>query len=511
MAVPDTSRSTSRLASEFGGLYASALKGLAWFHRWVGVALCLMFAVWFATGAVMVFVAFPSLSEGLRAARSEVVDPTQVRIGPAEASSLLEPSGGVRLISRAGTAAYIGKKDGQFRAISAVDGRPLPPIGAGEARRIAERFGQAPAASVDGPFDYDQWVVHQQFDPLRPVYRVRLADPQKTELYISARTGQVLQQTRGLERAANWVASVTHWIYFVPLRRSFAAWDWTVWVLSLIGLTSVTAGIWLGLTRSTRKMRSKRPALSPFRGLMRWHHVIGLAAGGFVLFWIVSGWLSMDHGRLFSEGEATASAERAYEEGGSGAHAAPLTAADVRTLATTASSITFDRVDGCQVAAATGPATPRIVAACPSGRMIGQGLPRAAILSAIAAAWPLERVESLTAVRADSPYAKAESLPNGVLEAKLTGPRTLRLFIDPVSGKLLVVMDRSREAYAWLYYMVHTYNYPGLSDRPALRITILLVPLALGFTFSITGVLVSLRRLRSFQPAPSRSKSGTLK
>ncbi len=487
------------------------LKALAWFHRWVGVALCLMFAVWFATGAVMVFVAFPSLPEDVRAARSDLIDPTQVRIDPAHAAALLGQSSGVRLVSRAGAAAYVGKQDGRFVAISAVNGRLLPPIAAAQARTIAERFGRTSAVSVAGPLDYDQWVVHQQFDPSRPLYRVRLADLQRTELYVSARTGQVLQQTQGVERAANWVGSVTHWIYFVPLRRTFAAWDWTVWLLSLVGLASVTAGIWLGVTRTTKKLRSKRPEISPFRGLLRWHHVIGLAAGGFVLFWIVSGWLSMDHGRLFSEGQATALAEHAYEQGTPAAHAPPLTAAEVQTLAARASSVSFDRVDGCEVAAATGPAAPRVIAACPAGRVTGQRIPRAAILSAIASAWPLERVESLTAVREDSPYAKAESLPNGVLEAKLTGPRTLRLFIDPVSGKLLVVMDRSREAYAWFYYMLHTYNYPGLSDRPALRIAILLVPLSLGFTFSITGVLVGVRRLRSFQPAPGAANSGTPK
>ena len=38
---------------------------------------------------------------------------------------------------------------------------------------------------------------------------------------------------------------------------------------------------------------------------MRWHHVLGLFASAVVLIWIFSGWLSMDHGRLFSKGEAT--------------------------------------------------------------------------------------------------------------------------------------------------------------------------------------------------------------
>jgi hypothetical protein len=148
-----------------------------------------------------------------------------------------------------------------------------------------------------------------------------------------------------------------------------------------------------------------------------------------------------------------------------------------------------------------------VLSDCPAGRTVTAKIPQSLIRSAIAAAWPAERLESLTAVRADSPYAKAETLAEGVLEAKLGGPHTLRVFIDPVSGQIQVVMDRSRETYAWVYYMLHTYNYPGLSDRPVLRIAILLTPLTLGFVFSITGVLVGIRRLRGFQPAPSASKS----
>lgn len=43
----------------------------------------------------------------------------------------------------------------------------------------------------------------------------------------------------------------------------------------------------------------------------RWHHVLGLTAGLFLLGWILSGWLSMDHGRLFSRGGASATATAA--------------------------------------------------------------------------------------------------------------------------------------------------------------------------------------------------------
>ena len=35
-------------------------------HRWLGIAFCLLFAMWFGTGIVMHFVPFPSLTEAER-------------------------------------------------------------------------------------------------------------------------------------------------------------------------------------------------------------------------------------------------------------------------------------------------------------------------------------------------------------------------------------------------------------------------------------------------------------
>lgn len=465
------------------------------FHRWVGVVLCLMFAAWFATGAMMVFVAFPALPEAERAAHAEPIAPAQIALRPAEAAARLGAPGDLRLVSRAGQTAYVGARHGRAVAVSAADGRALAPLTARDAARTASAFALAPVTSVSTPFDYDQWIVHQQFDPLRPFYRVRLAGGEGLELYVSARTGEVVQRTRRLERAANWAGSVVHWVYYVPLRRSFAAWDWTVWIIALIGLTSVAAGLTLGVRATLRMRGSARRSPSPFRGLLRWHHVLGLAAGLFVFAWIGSGWLSMDHARLFSSGEAPDTAMSAYR----GRDSAALGAADVAAAAEGANRVEFGRVNGCDVAAASGPNLRRTLAACPEGLRRGAVLPTDLISAGLTAAWPLARVGALTPVRGDSPLAKAEGLPDGVLQARVEDARPFTVFVHPASGKLLVVMDRSRVAYAWLYYMVHTYNYPGLSDRPVLRITLLLIPLTLGFAFAVTGVLVGFRRLSSLK------------
>jgi uncharacterized iron-regulated membrane protein len=492
------SSSTFPRSSRAGEVAAAALKGLAWFHRWVGILMCLLFATWFATGAVMVFVAFPSLSDADRAAASQVIDLGRVRLTPAQAAARMGEPGDLRLLSRDGAPVYAGTGvSGKAQAISAETGEAEPLLSPTAARRIAAAFGRAPAAQVSGPFDYDQWVVHQQFDAQRPVYRVRLADRAHSDIYVSARTGEVLLRTRRVERGWNWVGSVVHWVYFVPIRKSFALWDWLVWVVALVGLSTAAAGVWLGVQRSSKKLRSRKPALSPFRGLLRWHHIIGLAAGAFVIFWITSGWLSMDHGRLFSEGQSTAAAAQAYKVG-TRPPGRELSLADLRQL-TPASVISFQQVAGRSLAAARGPAGDHVLGA---GEPVGAALPRPVLLDAVHAAWPGDRVESVAPVRPDSAYAKAEGLPSTALQLRLAGAQPMRLFVDGLSGRVLVTMDPSREAYAWVYYMLHTYNFPGLAEHPAVRIPILLTPLALGFVFSITGVLVGVRRLRSFQPAP---------
>ncbi len=467
------------------------MDALVWFHRWVSVAMCVMFAAWFATGAMMVFVAFPSLPPTARAAQSDPIASDRIALSPQDLAARAPELSGLRLRSRLGEPVYLGVEQGHAVAYSARDGRAVPRVTAAEATQIASAFGKAPARLIGGPFDYDQWIVHQQFDAQRPFYRLRLDAPGGVDLWVSARTGEVVQQATAVERAANWAGSIIHWVYYVPLRRSFAAWDWTVWCGSVVGLLSVGAGLWLGLRATLRKQRSQAPGLTPFKGIMQWHHLLGLTAGVFVLVWITSGWLSMDHGRLFSTGEPGDVAADAY----SGPVEGRLSLDDVRRVAAGLSEVTFTRVAGCDIAAARGRESRRTVAACLTDTTIAADVPQTLIQRGLAAAWPNARLQVLEALEGNAPYAKAEGVEAGTIQARLQGEGPDRVLIDSGSGKILVAMDRSRIAYAWVYYMAHTYNYPGLSNRPVLRIAILLIPLTLGFLFSVTGVIVGVRRL----------------
>ena len=473
----------------------SPMRVLRWFHRWSGVTLCAMFALWFLTGAVMVFVPFPTLPFEERAARSEIIDFGRLLISPAVAGAHFATGTVDRLVSTGSVPTYIGvDATGHTAAVSGETGTRMDIISGAVAGRVASRFGHAAAATVVGPFDYDQWVVYQGFDAWRPFYRIELVDRLGTDIYVSATTGEVIQRTRRIERAWNWVGSVTHWIYFVPLRKSFPAWDWVVWSLSLIASVTAVAGIWLGIDRMRAAIRTRRGTISPFRGLLRWHHIFGLIAGVFVAAWIISGWLSMDHGRLFTEGEVPAEVMSAYRNGApSQPPPPPLTVQDLRRLAP-ASVISLDRIAGQEIASASGPEGQGVL--LQSGGDVAQHVPTDVVLSAVRSGWPSASIRSIGVVARNSAYARAESVPAGALQVELSVPSPVSLYIDVRSGRPLVLANRGRRVHAWIYYMLHTYNFPGLLSYPRIRVVVLLVPLTLGFAFSVTAVLVGYRRLR---------------
>jgi len=54
-------------------------------HRWWGVAFCMVFAAWFASGIVMHFVPYPARSEADRFAGLVAINRDQVARRPADA------------------------------------------------------------------------------------------------------------------------------------------------------------------------------------------------------------------------------------------------------------------------------------------------------------------------------------------------------------------------------------------------------------------------------------------
>jgi hypothetical protein len=478
----------------------SLTSGIVWFHRWVGVVLCLLFAAWFLSGAVMIYVPFPSLDRADAARHADPIAFDAVAIGPQAAvvaSGLPEPVS-ARLVSAHGAPRWlVYDAGGDVAVIEARHGRSAGSIAADDARDIAARFASQPVASVTGPLRDDQWTVANEFDPLRPFYRARLTDDAGTELYVSARTGEVVQQTTRRERAWNYVGAVVHWIYPTVLRRHWTAWDQTVWWLSLVGTALGLAGVWLGVTRIAGRQRNGTWRWSAYRGWLRWHHVLGLTAGALALTWVFSGWLSMDHHRLFSSPDPTPEQSRRYAGPPLASLLDGLAPASLAVLGP-ATSAEFRAAGGRSWVSVSGPNAPRTFEVARNEIVPVASVPEDVISRAVGTAWSTAvlRAERVTADDAYT-HLRDGSLPDTTVRVELDDSRRTWVHVDAATGAIVGVMDRSRRVYRWLFNGLHSFDVPPLVTHRPLWDALMLLGLAAGLVFIVTSVIVGVRRVRT--------------
>src|SRR5262249_22796820 len=132
------------------------LRFVIFIHRWLGVTWCLLFALWFASGIVMMYWTFPEVESSDRLERSEALNASRVLIDPVDAWARLneaaEPDS-LRLETFDGRPAYRFRSGRGQSLVFADDGQVLSTISAEIAARVAAGWtGQpATAATVDGP------------------------------------------------------------------------------------------------------------------------------------------------------------------------------------------------------------------------------------------------------------------------------------------------------------------------------------------------------------------------
>jgi hypothetical protein len=465
-------------------------------HRWLGIAFCLLFAMWFASGIVMHFVPFPSLTEAERFAGLAPVERGEaiMAVADAVAASGITDVTRVRLIQRSDGPVYVVSGPSHVRAVHASDGADasveFPDVALAIARAYADRRGlDAANATIVARADYDQWSVPNGFDRHRPLFRVALGDAAGTEIYVSSRTGEVVLYTTRRERGWNWAGSVLHWIYPTILRSNWALWDQVVSTLSLVALIAAALGAVLGIIR----IRIRGGLISsPYRGWHALHHIIGLVSTVFVLTWISSGWLSMDHGRLFSRGQLT-SAEAAVTNAAPDWHAAasldqqPLSPSvrEVEWFAFNGGVFRRDRtgLNSQTLTNADEPARDRQITFLDEQDVLS-------LTTRLAAGCGAASV-----VADNDDYPARSSVPGAPVYRSRCGD--LWFDIDGADGSVLQRLDASRRAYRWFYSALHTLDFPVLMAHPILRDVLIVGLCALGLVFSVTGIVIGWRRLRT--------------
>ncbi|MET3439155.1 hypothetical protein [Sphingomonas sp. 1185] len=452
-------------------------------HRWAGIAACLFFAMWFASGLVMIYVPYPALTPAQMAVGAEPIDWGGVERPPPDGATARR----ITLEMRDGVPVWrIEGAEGETQIRSARTGARVAPVDAAYARRVAARFAGAPVVAV-APIGHDQWTVAGGFDRHRPLWKATLADAAGTELYVSSLTGQPVQRTTRTQRVWNWLGSVPHWLYPTILRRDGGLWRQVVMWVSGPCIAVALTGMWIGILRmrlGRRRYRGGR--VTPYRGWMVWHHVSGLLGGVLLTGWIVSGWLSVDPGRVFAGGTAPVEAMRAY----AGQAGEPVALDRLAAIAGPARSVVWSG-DGGWRRIAIDPAGPH---------------PRWLDQATLAPAAPIDRPDAaamlvpgghVTGVaRLERPgfyWTNTARLP--VVRMRFDDRAATWLYLDPMSGAVVERQDRVRRAYRWAYTLLHTWDWPWLTAwRPGWTAWMWLWSIA-GLILSVSGVVVGWRRL----------------
>lgn len=472
-----------------------AVRYLTLWHRWLGIFACCLFMLWFATGLILHFVHFPELSSEERFTGLNPIASEKVKLSIGEAIQSLpyfERVTSAKLVMSGDRPVYVIHHDKNVNSIYADTGETLLTIPTKTVLAIArlhaiQRSIEVQEISYASLIDVDQWTVSNGLDAYRPLHRILINDIKKTELYISDVTGEVVRDTTKYERSLNYVGSIVHWIYPTFLRKHWEIWNWLVWTLSLIALISAVTGIILGVVR-LRWNHIK--SISPFRGMHYLHHLGGMFVAIFLLTYIFSGWLSMDHGLLFSSSDITLM-QRQTLAGGK-INWKQFSSIDV------ISAEGAKQLDWIQLAN-----KPYIVATFhdDSQKVLGQlGISDNFSLSSftIIGTQLLKgaNCSSVMLVDKNDAYRSATAQPNAELLRVICDDANHTWFhIDGSNAQLIEKIDYSRRWYRWLYSGLHTLNFAILENHSSLKTALVVFFCLTGFIFSLTGVVLSWRRL----------------
>lgn len=460
-------------------------------HRYLGVFVGLLMTLWCLSGFVMMYQGFPTLTDRERLAGLAPLELPQAPAlaalpfedADAAASFRLEMLNGravLRTGGRGGSETYDLETGTLLAEFSEADSVQL-------ARDYALRHNLSPKTGRDFSVlkleKLDQWTI-QTFRRAQPVYRIDVNDRAGTQLYVSGKTADLIQDTNTKERVLSWLGVIPHWLYPTILRQDGALWTQIVIWTSVAGTFLTVTGLYVGIAKF-RKRRNGR--WSPFRGLWYWHHMIGMAFGILTLTWVFSGLMTMNPWGLLVGQPDTVRREVAGEVRW-GEVRGFIEAASREKLPEGVRQIRSVALGGELYGLARQPDKADI-------RLGAQAVPDALSEADVQAALAGLAVAEFRYLEQEDTYyyAGKDSVFRPAYRAILDEEDRKRIYIDALSGEVVRVVDKSARQSRWLRNGLHSLDF--IRARP-LWDGITLILLAGVTAVCFTGAWMSWRRIK---------------
>jgi hypothetical protein len=462
-------------------------------HRYGGIALSLLFAVWFISGIAMIYArGMPRLDPDTRLERLPALDFGSIKFTPAEAAekAALERAGRPMLLTVMGRPAYrfAGRRP---TTVFADTGDLLEDVGQAEALKIAGDFMNLPP----GQFTYtgevsrpDQWTISEAGQ--LPMHRFSVDDGAGTVVYISERSGEVgLITTRG-SRALAWIAAIPHWFYFAPLRLNAPVWRQVVLWTAGAGAVLLLLGLILAISQySTR-----------YTGLMRWHYVTGVIFGVISLTFVFSGMLSMEPFFWASEPGAVDGIPQALTGGGLDLSAFPPMQPDAWRQVMSGrpvKEVEYRRIQDMPFYVVRGvEAEPLLLSADPL-EVRREPFSMESVLGRVKDANPeMPIMETQVLDAYDSYYyPRAGKPPLPVLRVKFGDPESTWVYVDPQMSQVVGSVTSRQRLQRWIYNAFHSLDFNFWYYQGAAWQAGIIALNAGGALLSVIGVMLSIKRV----------------
>jgi len=469
-------------------------------HRWLGVALCLFFLIWFPSGIGMMYWDFPGVTAEDRLERSPPLDPLSIRLSPAEALAGLaerRPPAQLRLTTFDRRPVYRLRVGRDERVVYADTGETRGDAPMDLMARTASAWTGLPAlAATIKTIDVDQWTVQGSFRNLKPLWKYSW--PNGEQVYVSQTSGEVVQYTTSSTRWGAYLGPIPHWLYFTPLRTHQMAWSRFVIWSSGIGTGSAILGLVIGVwmySPAKRYRHSGGNSSIPYRGQKRWHMMLGLIFGLGAATWAFSGMLSMDPFPLARAGRGAGGGIPQAMRG-----SVPMAALTVNPRDALA-HLSGEDVKELEITSFGG--EPVYIATMPRGQTrivtldgrVRREFDRDRIAAIVmAAAGPAGLAEFRELTEYDWYYLdRRRARPLPVILARVNDSDQTRYYIDSRTGRIVGAYGSSNWASRWLYHGLHSLDVPWLyNHRPAWDIVVISFMLG-GTALGVTSLILAWR------------------
>ena len=263
-----------------------------------------------------------------------------------------------------------------------------------------------------------------------------------------------------------------------------------IW-LSVLGLFLTVIGVYIGISQLKDRRNGR---LSPYRGVMLWHHYSGLIFGLLTLTWLLSGLLSVNpwgalQGRSYaSEVQRIRGGALTYDQ-----------AADtLRDLSAKSLPDGTARLEGSILSG-----QPYLIAWNRDGEstrldshsLHTDPLADSSFTTIAAVIRPSEPIRDQGWLTAGDAYYYSHHDDKAFPVYRIRYADGERVYLDRVSGQLALAADGNRQLSRWLFLGLHRGDFFGfLRQRPIWDL--LMLPLLLGVTLSaLTGTWMGFKRL----------------